>query len=104
MYEEMPVYPGGNGEIIKLFEKNIQYPSVPKKQAVQGRVYIGFIVDSTGAVRNPQIRQSLGGFYDQEALRLVGLLERFTPAKDNGRPVPRYFTVPVSFTEPRKRK
>ncbi len=102
--EVMPEYPGGIPAILRLFGKNIQYPDVPKRQAIQGKVYVRFVVDSTGAVRNPEVKQGLGGFYDQEALRLVGLLERFIPAKDNGRSVSSYFNVPVSFTEPQKRK
>ncbi len=102
--EAMPMYPGGNGEILRLFKKNIRYPSVPKKQAVQGKVFIRFMVDSMGVVRNPEIVKGLGGFYDQEALRLMSLLERFIPAKDNGSPSARYLMVPIAFTEPEKRK
>ena len=42
----------------------------------------------------------LGGGCDEEAVRAVKLLPRFSPGKQNGRAVPVYYNVPVAFKLP----
>ena len=79
---------------------NTQYPAQARPQRLRGNVMVEFIVDSTGAVRNSVVKEGLGGGCDEEAVRVVGLLGRFTPAQRDCRPVSTRVAVPVAFAPP----
>ena len=60
-------------------------------------MYVKFVVDETGQVVNPEVIKGIGGGCDEEAVRVLRTLPRFTPGQQNGRPVKVYFNVPISF-------
>ena len=95
--EQMPEFPGGNGELVKFLEKSIKYPDLARRDAIEGKVYLKFVVGETGQVRSPVVQKGLGSGCDEEAVRVAKLLPRFSPGKQNGRPVNVYYNVPVAF-------
>jgi periplasmic protein TonB len=97
MTQEMPSYPGGYGELLKYLGKNIKYPALALRNSVEGKVYVKFVVDETGQVVNPVVLKGIGGGCDEEALRVVRGLPRFTPGMQNGRAVKVYFNLPIAF-------
>lgn len=98
--EQMPEFPGGNGEVIAFLQRHLVYPEAARREQIEGRVYVRFVVDSTGQVQRPELKKGLGSGCDDEALRVVKLLPRFTPGRQDGRAVATYFTVPVAFKLP----
>ncbi|MEX2485426.1 MAG: energy transducer TonB [Brumimicrobium sp.] len=52
---------------------------------VQGKVFVGFIVDVDGFISNVRVIQGLSPEIDNEAIRVVKSLPRLTPAQINGR-------------------
>ncbi len=97
MTQEMPAYPGGYGELLKYLGKNMKYPALALRNSIEGKVYVKFVVDETGQVVNPVVLKGIGGGCDEEALRVVRLLPRFTPGMQNGRAVKVYFNLPIVF-------
>ena len=49
--EEMPKFPGGEAELFHYISKNIHYPQKAREKGIQGRVFIGFIVEKDGTAR-----------------------------------------------------
>jgi protein TonB len=95
--EQMPTFPGGTEELMKFISNNMKYPTISQENGIQGRVICRFVVSKDGTVQDIQIIRSLDPYCDKEAMRVLKLLPRFIPGKQNGRNVPVYFTLPVVF-------
>jgi protein TonB len=95
--EEMPMFPGGDQEIIKYIANNVVYPEVAKENNIQGRVIVKFCVTSTGGVDQVSILKGVDPELDAEVIRVVKTLPPFKPGKQGGKPVPVWYTVPILF-------
>lgn len=60
--------------------KNRQVPT-PKRQRGSPQVRVDFVVGANGWVREARVIQSVSPSFDQEALRLVQAMPRWTPAR-----------------------
>jgi len=95
--EQMPVYPGGEEELMKFIIGNLRYPSEAKKAGIEGRVIIRFVVSKNGDITNVEVLRGLDPSCDQEAVRVAKLMPKWTPGKQNGKNVNVYFTIPIVF-------
>lgn len=95
--EEMPMFPGGDAELLKYIGANTIYPEVAKKNNIQGRVIVRFCVTSKGSVSKVNILKGVNPELDKEAIRVVNTLPAFKPGKQNGMPVDVDYMVPVEF-------
>ena len=96
--QEMPDYPGGQAEKIKLFNKNIKYPPVAEKMGITGKVFVSFSVDADGSLSNFKVIKGLGSGLDEEAIRLAKLMPNWIPGRQNGKPVKvRSVVIPIVF-------
>ena len=64
----------------------IQYPTIAKKALVEGRVFVQFVVDPEGNVRNAAVTKGIGAGCDEEALRVIRLA-KFNPGRLDGEAV-----------------
>ena len=92
-----PVFPGGIEELYKYLATNITYPEQAKKEGVQGKVYVAFVVEKDGSITDAQVVRGIGGGCDEEALRVVNAMPKWTPGKQQGEAVRVHFTLPVNF-------
>lgn len=95
--EVQPQFPGGTEALIEFLSKNIKYPEEAKKSGIQGKVFVNFIVRSTGEVTDVKIQRGIGGGCDEEALRVVKLMPKWTPGMVKGKIVAVGFVVPIQF-------
>ena len=95
--EEMPEFPGGMAECMKYFSKNINYPEDCKKEGVQGRVIVQFVVDKDGSIKDPTIARGVHPSLDKEALRVLSSMPNWKPGKQKGEAVKVKYTIPVMF-------
>ena len=77
--EQMPEFPGGMEALFKYMAENMKYPEDAKKQQVEGRVLVQFIVETDGSVSNTEG------------------MPKWIPGKQNGKVVRVKYTIPVSF-------
>jgi len=96
--EEMPGYPGAEPDLFEFLQKNIKYPPEARENGIQGRVYVTFVVDSTGNITDAKILRSLSKECDEEVLRIVNLFPKWKPGKQDGVPVNVQYNLPVNFT------
>lgn len=96
--EQEPAFPGGNDALVAWVSKHVKYPSIAAEQDIQGKVVLKFVVLENGSVGDVQVLQSLHPSCDKEAIRVVKSLPRFTPGKQQGKPVKVWFTLPVRFS------
>ena len=96
--DEMPVFPGGEAALMAFIGKNVKYPEASKKNGEQGIVYVKFVVDKKGKVKNPTIEKGVTKGLDDESLRVVGLLPDFEkPGYKNGKAVNVHFILPIKY-------
>jgi protein TonB len=53
--EQMPSFPGGNGELMKYLSRKLMFPPVAREMSVEADITVKFTVDKTGFVRAPQV-------------------------------------------------
>ena len=95
---EVPAtYPGGEAALIKFVTDNLVYPSIAQDQDLQGTVVLRFRVEKDGSIGQIVVKKSLSKECDQAAAQVVSKLKRFTPARQQGHPVPVWFTLPIRF-------
>ncbi len=95
--EQMPVFPGGEAALNKFIQQHLKYPAVSLEEGTQGRVLLRFVVNENGSVGDVQILKSLDTYCDREAKRVVQMLPRFTPGRQQGKPVKVWFQLPITF-------
>jgi len=102
--EEMPMYPGGEGELLKFLAENTQYPEAAKADTIQGKVIVRFIVNTEGNTEGITVLKGVHPLLDAEAIRVVKLLSGFKPGMQGGKAVNVWYMVPINFTLPYTKK
>lgn len=92
-----PEFPGGMEALTKYLSENIKYPEQAKKDKIQGKVYISFVVEKDGSVADAKVLRGIGGGCDEEALRVVNAMPKWTPGKQRNTPVRVQYNLPIVF-------
>ncbi|MBN2350041.1 MAG: TonB family protein [Bacteroidales bacterium] len=95
--EKAAEYTGGMEAFKKFILANIQYPEKLKTSGISGTVYIQFSIGIDGSVSDVKVLRGLHPLLDQEAIRVIKLSAKWTPAQQGGKPVKTTLTVPVQF-------
>ena len=93
----MPKFPGGDSELLTFFSENLVYPEIAKRAGVEGKVILSFIVDKNGNIIDVEVAKSIGAGCDEEAMRVLNIMPRWIPGKQNGNPVLTRIKIPVVF-------
>jgi protein TonB len=95
--EQSPQYRGGAEAMTAFLQKNLRYPSQASRAGIQGRVFVQFTVGSDGKVENATAIKGIGFGCDEEAVRVVKLMQNWLPGRQAGVPVRVRFTLPIAF-------
>ena len=95
--EDLPQFPGGPMEFIKWLTRNLKYPPQAQSGRVQGKVVAEFIVNTDGSVTDVRITKSLNKPCDDEALRVLRMMPRWTPGIENDKPCRTKVCIPIVF-------
>ncbi len=91
--EHLAEFKGGSTELMKWLSEHIVYP----EGGGTGRVIVRFVVEEDGKVSSPVIVRGVDPLLDAEALRVVGSMPDWIPARIGDKPVASHFTIPISF-------
>jgi protein TonB len=95
--EQMPEFPGGEAALQRYLHTSVKYPNIAMENGIQGKVYVGFVVERNGSISNVRIARGVDASLDKEAMRVVKLMPKWIPGKQNGEPVRVSFTAPINF-------
>ena len=95
--EVMPQFPGGQIAMLKYIMENMKYPEQAMKEGIQGRVAVRFIVEKDGSISDVKPILSVHPLLNKEAVRVVESMPKWTPGKQNGKPVRVRYNLPVMF-------
>ncbi len=96
--EEMPSFPGGEAKLFEYLGKHIKYPQMATDMGISGVVYVTFVVDEHGKVKDPKVLRGIGGGCDEEAIRVVKNMPTWEPGKQRGKAVRVQYNLPIRFT------
>lgn len=85
-----------NIEMVKHIQNNFSYPKLAIKKNITGKVWVSFIIDTKGEIRNIKLR---GDSYilKTEAKRIISLLPKLKSGKHNGKKVNTKYVLPINF-------
>lgn len=80
-----------------FLQKNLRYPEMAKEAGISGKVIVNFIIDEEGNILKATILKGIGAGCDEEALRVIKLMPKWTPGMNNGKPVKVSFNQVIVF-------
>jgi TonB family protein len=96
-----PSYSGGMDELTKYLNENLKYPNEAREKGLEGTVFVEFVINEKGQVREVVASDVVGEDVDlsfkEEAIRVVAAMPGWKAGLQNGRPVDAAFSIPVTF-------
>ncbi len=97
-----PIYPGGQKAYKAFIMQQLKYPQEALDQQVEGFVQLKYDINHLGKVISAKVISSLGHGCDEEAIRIVKLLEFEIPKGPRKLKVTFHKTVRIHFKIPKK--
>ena len=93
--EEMPTFPGGEKALMKFIEKN------KSSQCHDGADYVTFIVDTDGVAKEQRMLKPIRSLVSMcdtaAALKIVDMMPKWIPGKQNGHKVAVQYHIPIRY-------
>ena len=96
--EDMPEFPGGQEAMMPWIRSNIRYPEEARANKISGRVFLSFVVSSTGKINDVRVVRSASPLLDAEAVRVIKSMPDWKPGTQRGKPVAVNYTLAVDFS------
>lgn len=96
--DKMPVYEYGEKELANFISYNMRYPKEALQQGIEGRILCSFIVGKDGSISNIEVVSGSNEALNNEAIRVLGLMPKWTPGENNGEKVNVKCLLPIDFT------
>jgi len=76
---------------------NFKTPKLQKDTNLKGMIVVRFVVEKDGSLSDIKVVHDLGYGTGEEAVRVVGLSEKWKPGIQNGKPVRVNYTLPIQI-------
>lgn len=98
MTEVRPAFPGGQAALEDYINNHIEYQQPAIDNNTEGTVDVQFVVDENGNVSNPKVvGKELGSGLDEEAVRVISSMPKWTPGKVKGKDVKTRMVLPITY-------
>lgn len=84
-------------KLVEFLSKHMQYPLEAVERALQGVVYVRFVVERDGSVSNIEVLRTPDPLLSKAAVDIIRKLPNYTPGKQRGETVRVKMTLPVRF-------
>lgn len=99
--ETPPRFKQGIQALVKILKDSIRYPVTAILDGVGGTVEVGFVLDTSGNIRDVYISKSVRDDIDQEAARVLQFISTgWEPGIQNDKKVEVKFHMPIQFSPP----
>jgi periplasmic protein TonB len=95
--DKMPEFPNGKNALIMFLSQNIVYPKAARDAEIQGTVIVRFVVNVDGSISNIEVYKGIGNGCDEEAVRVIKQMPKWTPGSVKGKPVRVKYNLPITF-------
>lgn len=95
--QKQPAYPGGMPKFYAYLKKELKYPEVAKKNKIQGKVLLSFVIEKNGSLTDIVVIRGLSPETDREAVRVLKNSAKWAPAEKDGKPVRVKYSININF-------
>jgi TonB family protein len=95
--EKPAEFVGGLQGFYLWLSKNLRYPASARRMGLEGKVFVKFIIEPSGAITNAEVVKGINGDCDREALRVISSSPNWVPGTQRGRPVRQSYQLPIVF-------
>lgn len=95
--EENAMPQGGMLAFYKYLVDNMKYPALARRNNIEGKVLVQFVVGKDGAISDVKVLKGIGAGCDQEAVRVMEKAPSWKPGKQRGKAVRQRCIIPLSF-------
>lgn len=88
---------GGMPSFFQYVSENMDYPDGARKNGIQGKVFIEFIVNTDGSISDLRVLKGIGEGCDEEAFRVMSKSPAWIPGKQDGKIVRQKMVMPFVF-------
>lgn len=99
--ETPPQFPGGQLALMEWIKQNMVYPQEAIAKGIEGRVIVKFTIEEDGTVTNGKILRGIDPLLDNEALRLVSIMPKWSPGRFAGKDIRAIYNLPLLFKLPK---
>lgn len=96
-YLQYPEFKGGAAKLGKYITANLVYPKEAIRHGITGTINVKFTVTADGEISGAQLVNTLHPLLDDEALRIVKAMPRWTPGLQDNEKADFSFTLPIEF-------
>ena len=93
----MPLFPGGESELLKFISRNYRFPKSAAKDQVKGKILIQFVINESGDVEDVKIIRGLREDVDSAAIDLINSMPKWKPGLVGNRPVKVTYNLPINL-------
>ncbi len=95
--DEQPKPHDGFKALYNYVAENLKYPELAKKERIEVKVFVQFIVNNDGKLINVKAIKGIGGGCDEEAVRVLKEAPRWIPGKVVDMPVKVKMILPITY-------
>ncbi len=96
-YQEPAEFVGGLPALFEFIGNTLKYPEFARKNDVEATVYVKFIVETDGSIKEIEMLRKTPEILNQEAIRIVKAMPKWKPAKFEGVKERTSFILPINF-------
>ena len=92
--EKMPEF---NGDLYEYLGNELKYPSTALNNNVEGKVMVSFVINKNGEISDIEILKKIGFGCDEEAVRVIKNMPKWSAGEQNNRKVNVKMVLPIVF-------
>ncbi len=92
--EKMPEF---NGDLYEYLGNELKYPSAALVNNVEGKVMVSFVINKNGEISDIELVKKLGFGCDEEAVRVIKNMPKWSAGEQNNRKVNVKMVLPIVF-------
>jgi antitoxin component YwqK of YwqJK toxin-antitoxin module len=86
----------GIDDFYQYLSKNYK---TPKVRELKGKIYLSFIIDKDGSIRDIKVLRDIGNDTGQEGIKTIASYGKWIPEKTRGIPVKALKTIPIAIND-----
>lgn len=95
--EETALPIGGYPAFYDYIGKKLKYPAQARRMAVEGKVFVEFVIEKDGTITDVKAIKGIGAGCDEEAVRVLKSAPKWKAGKQRGKPVRQRMVLPIAF-------
>lgn len=93
-----------NTKLVQFVSRNLEYPTEARDAAIEGTVYVSFVVDENGKVVQPSVLMDIGGGCGEAALTVLNKMPTWEAGIHEGKKVKVKLNLPIQFSLKKEEK